>query len=213
VYFKEKRKGLDTPIQAPTMVRGCPALVLAAGASSRLGQPKALVSIGPTTLVGLAVRRLLQAGCTPIIVVTRQSLQFEVMTKAVDATVVVNKKPEQGRTGSVQCGIMALMGDKGRMPRCVVIAPVDRPGWTANDARLLMGQVTTSTLAYEGRPGHPLFLHHPDVEAVLAAPPQTPLRDLITPQLVQGSCPHIGLNIDTPEDLDALLRLESVLLE
>ena len=195
------------------MVRGCPALVLAAGASSRLGQPKALVPIGPTTLVGLAVQRLQQAGCTPIVVVTRQSLLFEIMTKAVDATVVVNKKPEQGRTGSVQCGIMSLMGDKGRMPRRVVIAPVDRPGWTSNDARLLMGQAATSTLAYEGRSGHPLLLHDPDIEAVLAAAPQTPLRDLIAPQLVQGSCPHIGLNIDAPEDLDALLGLESVLLE
>lgn len=195
------------------MVRGCPALVLAAGASTRLGQPKALVAVGPTTLVGLAVRRLLQAGCTPVVVVTRQSLQFEIMTKAVDATVVVNKKPEQGRTGSVQCGIMALMADKGRMPRRVVIAPVDRPGWLTHDARLLLSQATTSTLAYDGRSGHPLLLHDPDIEAVLAAPPQTPLRDLIAPQLVQGSCPHIGLNIDTPEDLESLLRLESVLLE
>ena len=48
------------------MAKGCPALVLAAGASKRLGQPKALVEIGTTTLVGLAVRRLFAAGCEPV---------------------------------------------------------------------------------------------------------------------------------------------------
>ncbi|MBT3452965.1 MAG: NTP transferase domain-containing protein, partial [Euryarchaeota archaeon] len=51
------------------MAKGCPALVLAAGASKRLGQPKALVEIGTTTLVGLAVRRLFAAGCEPVVVV------------------------------------------------------------------------------------------------------------------------------------------------
>ena len=43
------------------MVKGCPAFVLAAGASVRLGQPKALVPVADTTLVGLAVRRLIAA--------------------------------------------------------------------------------------------------------------------------------------------------------
>ena len=195
------------------MVRGCPALILAAGASTRLGRPKALVPVGSTTLVGLAVKRLLQAGCTPVIVVTRASIQYEVTTQAVEATVVVNKSPEEGRTGTVQCGLMALMGDKGRMPRRVLIVPVDRPGWSSKDIPALTEQDTTSTLSYHGRPGHPLMLHAPDIEHVLAADPQTPLRDLISPLLVETSTPHLSLNIDTPDDLLALLKLESILLE
>lgn len=188
-------------------------MILAAGASTRLGRPKALVPVGSTTLVGLAVKRLLQAGCTPVIVVTRASIQYEVTTQAVEATVVVNKSPEEGRTGTVQCGLMALMGDKGRMPRRVLIAPVDRPGWSSKDIPALTEQDTTSTLSYHGRPGHPLMLHAPDIEHVLAADPQTPLRDLISPLLVETSTPHLSLNIDTPDDLLALLKLESILLE
>ena len=213
MYFKKNGKALHTPDQALTMVRGCPALILAAGASTRLGRPKALVPVGSTTLVGLAVKRLLQAGCTPVIVVTRASIQYEVTTQAVEATVVVNKSPEEGRTGTVQCGLMALMGDKGRMPRRVLIAPVDRPGWSSKDIPALTEQDTTSTLSYHGRPGHPLMLHAPDIEHVLAADPQTPLRDLISPLLVETSTPHLSLNIDTPDDLLALLKLESILLE
>ena len=82
------------------MASGCPALVLAAGASQRLGQPKALVEVGSTTLVGLAVKRLLDAGCSPVVVVTRQELQFDVMLQSMDATVVVNADPDAGRTGT-----------------------------------------------------------------------------------------------------------------
>ncbi|MFB1004896.1 MAG: NTP transferase domain-containing protein [Candidatus Poseidoniaceae archaeon] len=210
--YQQKGKGNQTSDQATTMVRGCPALVLAAGASKRLGQPKALVEVGSTTLVGLAVQRLLDAGCAPVVVVTRQSLHFEVMKEALNATVVVNKEPEKGRTGTVQCGLLSLMGDKGRTPRRVLIAPVDRPGWTTEHVRSLMQQSATSTLAFQGRAGHPLLLHDPDIAAVLSAPAETPLRDLFKPELVEAAAPHIGLNIDTPADLILLRGLESVLL-
>ena len=195
------------------MAKGCPALVLAAGASKRLGQPKALVEIGTTTLVGLAVRRLLAAGCEPVVVVTRQSLQFEVMTQALNATVVVNVDPEAGRTGSVQRGLLALMGDKGRTPRKVIIAPVDRPGWSAEHVVQLMEHDATTNLSSGGKKGHPLLLHDPDIERILAANANAPLRDLIRPQQCTVDAPHLSLNIDTPNDLDALAEVQLALLD
>ena len=195
------------------MPRGCPALVLAAGASKRLGHPKALVAVGTTTLVGLAVRRLLAAGCEPVVVVTRQSLQFEVMTQSLNATVIVNPDPEAGRTGSVQRGLLALMGDKGRTPRKVIIAPVDRPGWSTEHAVQLMQHEVTTNLSCGGTKGHPLLLHDPDIERILAANPTTPLRDLIRPQACDVDAPHLSLNIDTPEDLDTLAEVQRALLD
>ena len=195
------------------MARGCPALVLAAGASKRLGHPKALVDVGTTTLVGLAVRRLLAAGCEPVVVVTRQSLQFEVMTQALNATVIVNPDPEAGRTGSVQRGLLALMGDKGRTPRKVIIAPVDRPGWSTEHAVQLMQHEVTTNLSCGGKKGHPLLLHDPDIERILAADPTTPLRDLIRPQACDVDAPHLSLNIDTPDDLEMLAAVQLALLD
>lgn len=195
------------------MAKGCPALVLAAGASKRLGQPKALVEIGATTLVGLAVRRLLAAGCEPVVVVTRQSLQFDVMTQALNAAVVVNVDPEAGRTGSVQRGLLALMGDKGRTPRKVIIAPVDRPGWSTEHVVQLMEHDATANLSYGGKKGHPLLLHDPDIERILAANANAPLRDLIRPQPCAVDAPYLSLNIDTPDDLDALAEVHLALLD
>ncbi|MCH2435164.1 MAG: NTP transferase domain-containing protein [Candidatus Poseidoniaceae archaeon] len=61
------------------MTKGVPAIVLAAGASSRLGEPKALVKWGGETLVARSVRMLQQSGSSTIIVVTRAELQVDVM--------------------------------------------------------------------------------------------------------------------------------------
>ena len=40
------------------MAKLCPAVILAAGASQRLGQPKSLVEVGDSTLVGIAYQKL-----------------------------------------------------------------------------------------------------------------------------------------------------------
>ena len=61
------------------MAKGVPAIVLAAGASSRLGQPKALVKWNGESLVARATRILTESGCSPIFVVTRYELQVDVM--------------------------------------------------------------------------------------------------------------------------------------
>ena len=111
------------------MAKGVPAIVLAAGASSRLGQHKALVRWGDETLVGRAVRLLKQSNCSPIIVVTRSELQIDVMLSSPDSTIVVNPSPEDGRTGSLQVGLLSLLSELGRTPRRVLVTPgIDAAG-------------------------------------------------------------------------------------
>ena len=195
------------------MAKLCPAVILAAGASLRLGQPKSLVPIGNTTLVGLAYQKLVKAGCSPVLIVTRSELSVAIMQAAVGSTVLVNASPEQGRTGSIQCGLLSLAGDKGRMPKRVLIAPVDRPGWGVSDVQSLLLAQRSSTLSSNGRRGHPLLLDEQAIHSVLAALPERPLRDLVNFEEVIVNAPLLGLNIDTPEDIDMLNQHESSLLE
>ena len=49
---------------------GC--IVLAAGSSKRLGQPKALVMVGEETLVGWVVGRLRGHGLEPVVVTSEE---------------------------------------------------------------------------------------------------------------------------------------------
>ena len=195
------------------MAKLCPAVILAAGASLRLGQPKSLVPIGNTTLVGLAYQKLVKAGCSPVLIVTRSELSVAIMQAAVGSTVLVNASPEQGRTGSIQCGLLSLAGDKGRMPKRVLIAPVDRPGWGVSDVQSLLLAQRSSTLSSNGRRGHPLLLDEQAINSVLAALPERPLRDLVNFEEVLVNAPLLGLNIDTPEDIDMLNQHESSLLK
>ena len=195
------------------MAKPGPAVILAAGASQRLGQPKSLVAVGKTTLVGLAFQKLAKAGCSPILIVTRSELSVQIMQAAIGSTVIVNSAPEEGRTGSIQCGILSLAGDKGRMPRRVIIAPVDRPGWTVEHVKSLLLTESSSTLASNGRRGHPLLLDSDAIQSVLAAPTQSSLRDLVSFAEVVVDGPLLGLNIDQPDDLILLKQHELSLLQ
>jgi len=195
------------------MAKPCPAVILAAGASQRLGQPKSLVAIGDTTLVGLAYQKLIKAGCSPILIVTRSELSIQIMQETIGSTIIVNSAPEEGRTGSIQCGILSLAGEKGRMPRRVIIAPVDRPGWTVEHVKSLLLAESSSTLASNGRRGHPLLLTEDAIQSVLAAPTQSSLRELISFDEVVVDGPLLGLNIDHPDDLIVLKQHESSILK
>ncbi|MBT60044.1 MAG: hypothetical protein CMA63_00645 [Euryarchaeota archaeon] len=194
------------------MGKAVPAVVLAAGASSRLGQPKSLVCIEGVSLVALAHRRLVLAGCSPILVVTRQELSFEVMHEVPGATVVVNTEPERGRTGSLQCALQSLMADKGRIPHSVIVAPVDRPGWNASHVRSLIDAPANSTLMHNGRKGHPLIMDQTACRNVLSAPTDTPLRDIVHFHPLEVSAPLLHLNIDSPSDLQLLCEHANSLL-
>lgn len=195
------------------MARLCPAIILAAGASQRLGQPKSLVRIGDTTLVGMAYKKLDKAGCSPIVIVTRSELAYEIMQETIGSNVLSNPSPENGRTGSLQCGLLSLAGDKGRIPRGVIVAPVDRPGWNTSHVKSLLESKASSALSSHGRKGHPIFLDTAAIEFILTAKADAPLRDIVkfSEHLVEA--PLLDLNIDTPEDLETLSIHEHELLK
>ena len=208
-----KSKTQNPSLSVETMPRATPAVILAAGASRRLGQPKALLEIGNTTLVGLAYQRLVQAGCSPIVIVTRSELSVDVMQQTLGSQVHVNPTPENGRTGSLQCGLLSLAGDKGRIPKGVIVSPVDRPGWTVDHVKSLMQVNTSSSLSSLGQRGHPIFLDETAIQTVLAAPKGSPLREIVRFESHEVDGPLLGLNIDTPEDVSLLLQHETTLLE
>ena len=180
------------------MAKGVPAIVLAAGKSSRLGQPKALVEWNDETLVGRSVRLLRESGCSPIIVVTRNELQIDVMMSCNDTIIVVNPKPEEGRTGTLQVGLISLISEIGRTPRRVLIAPVDRCGWNKETISVLLDcNSNTSPMPS----GHPLLLC--EVDKVLSFPRDVSLRDNLSIERIDAPGEH--MNIDTLADLEALI--------
>lgn len=179
-------------------------VVLAAGGSTRLGQPKALVEVNGRSLVSLAVNQLIQSGCHPVYIVTRFDLLLAVMAEAPSALVVVNHRPELGRTRSLQLALKAAYSERGRWPRRAVVAPVDRPGWRPEVVRRLLEAPSSSTPVHGGRGGHPVTLDQDAMHAVVGAPGDAPLNAVVSFERVPVHGPWFALNIDTPDDVEHL---------
>lgn len=179
------------------MTTATPAIILAAGASTRLGRPKALVEWNGETLIERAVRQLEAAGVEKIIIVTRSELAVDLLALASGSQIAINSDPEAGRNSSIQVGLLSLMNESGRIPQRVLIVPVDRCGWQVETVAILLEQNRSTT---PEPAGHPVLLY--EIEAVLAADGDTSLRSLFNPERI--AAPGIRLNIDSPEDVEAL---------
>jgi nicotine blue oxidoreductase len=110
-------------------------VLLAAGAGSRFGGPKALASLGGEPLLARAARTLLAAGCRPVVVVLGAAASE--VRRTVDLSgveVTVNDGWEQGISTSLRAGLEAL---RGRAPAAVV-ALADQPLVTPEVVRRLV---------------------------------------------------------------------------
>lgn len=131
-------------------------LVLAAGAGSRFGRPKAAVEIGGEPLAVRAARALADGGCDPVVVVLGAAL-LEVPVPG--AEVVVHEGWAEGMGSSLRAGLGALEG-RG-IDRAVVLL-CDQPGIGAAAVAALAaaapGADALAVATYGGRRGHPVVL-------------------------------------------------------
>ena len=187
----------------PSMV-GVDVIVLAAGRSSRLGQPKALIDVDGRTLIAHLVQRLLRINDIEITIVANNDILADVYLTCPEAHVVLNPDPEKGRTGSIQCGLSSILERKGRLPKHVLIVPVDRPGWSVDIVMNLIASSVSASPVWDGRGGHPLLLSGDDVNTVYLADCIAPLSSLIEREKIDVEFPFLHLNIDTEADLQGL---------
>ena len=183
---------------------GVDVIVLAAGRSSRLGQPKALVDVNGRPLITHLIQRLQRVSDIEITIVTNNDILADVYLACPEAHVVLNPDPEKGRTGSIQCGLSSILERKGRLPKHVLIVPVDRPGWSVDIIMNLIASSATSSPVWDGRGGHPLLIAGDDVNTVYLADSNAPLSSLIEREKIDVDFPFLHLNIDTKDDLDEL---------
>ena len=184
---------------------GVEVILLAAVRSSRLGLPKALVDVHGQPLIQRLMSRLHQLNDVEVTIVTNTDLLADLMLLCPSAHVVLNPDPEKGRTGSVQRGLSSILERKGRLPRKVLLVPVDRPGWTVEIVRNLLQMETSSCPVWDKRGGHPLSIVGDDINAVYLAKGDVPLSSLVDRKTMPVDFRWLHLNIDTKEDLSELL--------
>ncbi len=84
-----------------------PAVILAAGASRRLGRPKQRVEVGGESLLHRAARAALGAGLAPVIIVLGAEA-LEPLVADLPVEIVRNRHWEEGMASSIRAGLEAL---------------------------------------------------------------------------------------------------------
>jgi molybdenum cofactor cytidylyltransferase len=145
------------PVGAGRTVAG---IVLAAGASRRLGRPKALLVLAGRTLLARAVAAQLEAGLDPVVVVLGHAAE-EVRAAAglppdPRLCVVVNPGWEEGMASSLRSGL-EVCGN----PDAVVVALADQPDTDSARVRAVVeawdGQAPLVVPIGDGRSSHPVL--------------------------------------------------------
>jgi nicotine blue oxidoreductase len=184
-------------------------LVLAAGAGTRFGGPKALVELDGELLVTRAVRLLVDGGCDPVVVVLGACAQ-QVQDAADLRDVVVAADWESGLGASLRAGLTALSA------QACVVALVDQPlvspvavarlraAWEAG------AQAAVAT--YGGQPRNPVLLDARVWPAVAElAVGDRGARDWLRThpdEVVAVPCDDVSsaFDVDTQADLHAVQR-------
>ena len=182
------------------------AVVLAAGASKRLGEPKQLVRLGGETLLERSVRTAREAGCSPVMVVVGADYA-EVLTNCAlgDAVTVINNQWMEGMASSIRFGLRALRVAAPDLDG-VLLMTCDQPSVTEKHLSRLMLGVEVKASRYAGRNGVPAFFPAKYFEQLMGLTGDVGARGL----LAAAQCEELEngeLDVDTPADLARARKL------
>lgn len=123
------------------------AIILAAGASQRMGTPKALLPWNGSTLVEYAVQQARDAQADAVVVLGPSTQHL-----SLNAVAVLNPEPETGRSASIRLGARAVADDV----EAVLVQSVDQPvpAWVL--LALFAAHAEVAVPTFGGRRGHPV---------------------------------------------------------
>ena len=193
-----------------------PAIVLAAGRSSRMGRAKATLSAGDGhTFLTRIVRTFLDAGVDDVIVVVgheADAIASSFSESGLPARFVVNHDYDRGQLSSLQAGLGAIdrPGVLG-----VLLTLVDVPLVSAATVRAVIDSYR-ATHAKIVRPtsgerhGHPLLIDRALFDALRAADPEAGAKPIVRAHATAAGDVPIAdegafTDVDTPEEYQRLI--------
>lgn len=180
--------------------------MLSGGASSRMGRPKALLTLEGETFLGRLCRLFAEAGCGSIAVVVGAHAAEIAPHVPAGVTPVIAEGWTRGMRASLAAGLRSLP------PGPVLLTHVDRPIVRSATLAALWSAAQAAperpiVAHHDDRPGHPVVLPAA-LRPRLIEPDDRPLRDLLqaaSPVAVAVDDPGVLLNINTPADYQRIV--------
>jgi molybdenum cofactor cytidylyltransferase len=183
-------------------------IVLAAGESRRMGQPKQLLPFGERTILERVVDTLLAAGVGEVVVVLgHMAERVRAVLGVRPVRAVINESYRQGMLSSVKCGVGAVgteydailiaLGDQPHI-ECAVVSEVMH-AYRAGNAGIVIPR-------YGEKKGHPIIISLQKYrEAIVNLPEDVGLNALMQEhaddvRLLDVATEDIIRDIDVPDD-------------
>jgi len=191
-----------------TDFRTAAAVVLAAGGSTRLGEPKQLLRLAGETLVRRAVRIALEAGCAPVVAVLGAgAAAIECELDGSGAEIAINPDWAQGLGTSIRCGLTHCSNADA-----VLLLACDQPFITPALLRTLLEAQATSgqpiaAAQYADTLGIPAVFARSCFEELRNLPDESGAKPLLIANpahVVPVPFASAALDIDTRADLAQL---------
>jgi CTP:molybdopterin cytidylyltransferase MocA len=189
-------------------------VILAAGASTRMGRNKALLAWPPanihgSTFLSSAISALKLVAELVVVVAGRNRAELEPIATGWAAHVAVNPEPERGHFSSLQVGLRELV-----TLGCdtAIITPVDRPPLGERHLESLRRAYEQSSdvvwamiPTHNGENGHPLIAGPRLIDELLRAPVESNAHEVMTAHAghlsyLELSDPTVTLNVNTPDE-------------
>ncbi|GAB2706047.1 4-diphosphocytidyl-2C-methyl-D-erythritol kinase [Hymenobacter frigidus] len=187
-------------------------LLLAAGASTRMGRPKQLLPYHGRTLLRHAAETAVSAGCAPIVLVTG-ALHDELLAEIVGLPILAERNPdwETGMASSIRAGLAAVAA---AAPRAVLVMLTDQPLVTPEllQQLIVQQQATQAPIvaaAYGETLGVPAIFDKsllPELLKLQGAQGAGRLIARLGAAVGQVAFPAGLLDVDTPAQYTALLQ-------
>jgi len=184
-------------------------LILAAGASTRLGQPKQLVKLrGRPALHGVVANAVTVAGHSVTIVLGAHANELTRMLTASPASVIVNRQWEEGLASSIRMGIKALPSTA----EAVLILLGDQVAVTSDDLKRLIAawkeqDTDIAAATYDQHVGVPAIfprLCFTELAELRGDEGARRILERNSYRVVRVPMPNAAIDLDTPQDLAAI---------
>lgn len=194
----------------------CGIVILAAGSSSRLGEPKQMLPYKGKSLLWLAAHTALSTGLQPLVVVLGAGYEpIQKELEGMDLKIVENKHWAEGMSTSVKTGLEAAL-ELDPLLDAVIFMVCDQPyvtrevldelvkGWGSTGKAIVASR-------YQNNLGTPALFTRGVFAALLDLKGDTGARKLIKQQeqdVAVVEFPQGAIDIDTKNDYDLFIQEE-----